>query len=283
MSPPSTCVWAPDEAPAAPDAAPAAPDEAPAAPDEADAAPDEFPAGEAPGVGGGGGGGTTEWPAGPTEAGPVPAGAGGEDASEGRWDSIEWESGDRDPLVTGTGSRRWPAGDPPVSEVTARWRPAANHVDGVWSGMPGGIYGEAAWRKRLAMTLTDPDRKGTPSEASAWTAVGRATVATPAPGLATALTIWADQTSDRCTLRIRGRLRADTVHLLSEHVDRLGCKWCDEVVVDLRAVSMLDATGAKSLAGLAHYVLGRGGRFSLVGADPRFASLLAEAETAIGA
>ena len=97
------------------------------------------------------------------------------------------------------------------------------------------------------------------------------------------LTIRTDQTANRCTMRMQGRLCAETVAILTEHVDQLGCRWRDEVVVDLRSVTGLDQIGAGSLVGLGHYVAGRGGRFILDGANPQVRARLAEAEVQLGA
>lgn len=85
-------------------------------------------------------------------------------------------------------------------------------------------------------------------------------------GTVTDLAVWTDQSSNRCVLNLRGRLCRDTVSLLDRHVDRLGCRWCDEVVVDLRSLELIDEVGARLLVGLGHYVGGRGGTFRIQGA-----------------
>ncbi|HET6963648.1 MAG TPA: STAS domain-containing protein [Acidimicrobiales bacterium] len=94
------------------------------------------------------------------------------------------------------------------------------------------------------------------------------------------LAIWTDQSSSRCVLRLRGRLCFDTVAVLDLHVDRLGCRWCDEVVVDVGSLAHLDRVGARLLVGLRHYVAARGGRFELrqVGEEMRALVQAAEAE-----
>lgn len=97
------------------------------------------------------------------------------------------------------------------------------------------------------------------------------------------LAIWTDQSANRCTLRLRGRLCADTVAILDRHVDRLGCRWCDEVVVDLDTLLRIDPVGARLLVGLGHYVAGRGGRFHVRNASPRVEEMLEAAEAEIGA
>ncbi|MDE3204849.1 MAG: STAS domain-containing protein [Acidobacteriota bacterium] len=105
----------------------------------------------------------------------------------------------------------------------------------------------------------------------------------PNPETPVGLTIWTDQGANRCTLRLRGRLDAQTVVLLSRHVDFLGCQWCDEVLIDLEAVTAIDRVGANCLVGIGHYVRGRGGRFRVVAAGPLARSMLAEADRSIRA
>ena len=99
-----------------------------------------------------------------------------------------------------------------------------------------------------------------------------------AGGPAGDLAIWTDQSANRCTLRLRGRLTADTVSLLDRHVDRLGCRWCDEVVIDLSGLELMDCVGARLIVGFSHYAAGRGGRFEVRGARADTADLLAAAE-----
>ena len=92
------------------------------------------------------------------------------------------------------------------------------------------------------------------------------------------LAIWTDQSANRCTLRLRGRLTADTVPLLDRHVDRLGCGWCDEVIIDVSGLELMDCVGARLIVGFSHYAAGRGGSFTVRGARPDTAALLAAAE-----
>ena len=92
------------------------------------------------------------------------------------------------------------------------------------------------------------------------------------------LAIWTDQSANRCTLRLRGRLTADTVSLLDHHVDRLGCRWCDEVVIDLSGLESMDCVGARLIVGFGHYTAGRGGRFEIRGARPDATALIDAAE-----
>jgi anti-anti-sigma factor len=88
------------------------------------------------------------------------------------------------------------------------------------------------------------------------------------------LAVWTEQHQNRCTLRLSGRLCSDTVASFDAHVDRLGCRWCEEVVVDIRGLSVLDLVGARVLVGLSHYVAGRAGRFQIEGASRFMQSML---------
>ena len=92
------------------------------------------------------------------------------------------------------------------------------------------------------------------------------------------LAIWTDQSRNRLTLRLRGRLCSDTVRLLDTHVDLIGCHSCDEVILDLHALDTMDEVGARLVVGLGHYVAGRGGRFALEGAVAAISSMIARAE-----
>ncbi len=99
-------------------------------------------------------------------------------------------------------------------------------------------------------------------------------IAGPRSGLA----VWTDQSHNRCVLRLSGRLCADTVSLLDSHVDFLGCRSCEEVVIDLQRIDHMDPVGARLIVGFGHYVAGRGGRFAVDGVRPTVRSMLAEAE-----
>jgi anti-anti-sigma factor len=92
------------------------------------------------------------------------------------------------------------------------------------------------------------------------------------------LSVWTHQHSDRCLLRLRGRLAADTVPLMDRHMDLLLCSWCEEVEIDLHGITEMDRVGARLLAGFAHYVRARGGRFSTCGASPRVDRMIGAAE-----
>lgn len=91
------------------------------------------------------------------------------------------------------------------------------------------------------------------------------------------LRVATEQTGSRCVLRLHGRLCSDTVATLDAHVDGLWCRWCDEVVVDLEDLRVLDLVGARVVVGLSHYVAGRGGRFRIEGASPFMESMLERA------
>lgn len=129
------------------------------------------------------------------------------------------------------------------------------------------------------MTVVVPDPESTPAA----TAPGREwpTAVAGRSGQGGELAIWTDQGANRCVLRLRGRLCADTVPLLNRHVDRLGCRWCDDVVVDVGSLVTMDAVGAGLLVGLSHYVAARGGTFSVQGASPEAEAELAAAEVAL--
>ena len=97
------------------------------------------------------------------------------------------------------------------------------------------------------------------------------------------LSVWTDQSDHRCVLRLSGRLAAENVQELDRHVDRLGCRWCDDVAVDLGRLDQIDAVGARLIVGFGHYVAGRGGRFTVKGASAEVAGMLAEAEVELAA
>ena len=92
------------------------------------------------------------------------------------------------------------------------------------------------------------------------------------------LAIWTDQSQNRCVLRLTGRLCADTVRLLDNHVDLLGCRACDEVVIDLTGLEAMDPVGARLIVGFGHYVAARGGRFRVDGAAPTVRKMIDRAE-----
>lgn len=125
------------------------------------------------------------------------------------------------------------------------------------------------------MTVTMP---GSDSSMEQGSGHGRRTEHMAMAGPRRGLAIWTDQSQNRCVLRLTGRLCADTVSLLDSHVDFLGCRSCEEVVIDLLGVDHVDEVGARLIAGFGHYVAGRGGRFEVEGARSTVRSMLARAE-----
>ena len=83
-----------------------------------------------------------------------------------------------------------------------------------------------------------------------------------------------DGDSRSCTLTLFGALCASSIAALDAQVDQLGSVCCDDVVVDLAGLFFIDHVGAKVLVGLRHYVSGRGGRLSIVGAVGQVALIL---------
>jgi len=80
-----------------------------------------------------------------------------------------------------------------------------------------------------------------------------------------------------CALVLCGDLRDTTLMALEAQVDQLGCLPCDEVVVDLRHLSAMDAVGANVILGLSYYVVARGGTFRITDACPEVNVTLQEA------
>lgn len=134
------------------------------------------------------------------------------------------------------------------------------------------------------MTLTAPDGQDSRQHLArrgavdTRTGVKRAVGGVPGEGLEGGLSVWTDQWANRCVLRLRGALTSATVHVLDRHVDQLGCRWCDEVVVELTLVDEIEPVGARLITGLGHYVAGRGGRFSVEGASADALAALQAAE-----
>ena len=77
-----------------------------------------------------------------------------------------------------------------------------------------------------------------------------------------------------CTLTLVGALCASSIAALDAQVDQLGSVCCDDVVVDLAGLFFIDHVGTNVLVGLQHYVSGRGGRLTIVGAVGQVALLL---------
>lgn len=126
------------------------------------------------------------------------------------------------------------------------------------------------------MSLVAPGSDSSVPDSSSGPGRQTSIVASSPPG--SELAIWTDQSANRCILHLRGRLCAQTVSVLDRHVDRLGCRWCDEVVVDLAGLILMDLVGAGLLVGFGHYVAGRGGRFEIRGAGEEISALIRAAE-----
>lgn len=69
-------------------------------------------------------------------------------------------------------------------------------------------------------------------------------------------------------LAMEGALHAGTVSAIEAQVDRLGRTPCHQVVLDLAGLGALDDAGVRVLTGLHHYIAGRGGRLTVIGASP---------------
>lgn len=85
-----------------------------------------------------------------------------------------------------------------------------------------------------------------------------------------------------CVLRLTGCLHAGSLSALQRQFDRLGRSSWRHVVLDLGALTAVDAAGARLLTGLHHYVVGRGGLLSVVGASPSVVEALAGTSLAAG-
>ena len=82
---------------------------------------------------------------------------------------------------------------------------------------------------------------------------------------------------DSCRLILTGKLSCTSIAALEVQVDQLGCLPCEEVEIDLTALTEMDEVGVKVLTGLRHYVGGRGGRLRVVGATGQVAAMLRRA------
>jgi anti-anti-sigma factor len=85
----------------------------------------------------------------------------------------------------------------------------------------------------------------------------------PASG---ALSVWTERSAEIVRLQLGGELSAATVKALERHIEFLACCENRVVIVDLARLTYLDATGARVLVGLGHYVRGVGGQCRVVGA-----------------
>lgn len=68
-----------------------------------------------------------------------------------------------------------------------------------------------------------------------------------------------DETARGLTLTVRGALDARAMPALATQFDLLQCTPCEEAVLDLCDVTVVDCVGLNAVAGLSHYVAGRGG------------------------
>jgi len=62
-------------------------------------------------------------------------------------------------------------------------------------------------------------------------------------------------------LEVQGSLDGSCMPALSAQFDQLQCTPCEEAILDMTRVSVVDHVGLNAIAGLAHYVAARGGRF----------------------
>jgi anti-sigma B factor antagonist len=76
------------------------------------------------------------------------------------------------------------------------------------------------------------------------------------------------------TLVVRGTLDGETLPALSAQIDQLLCTPCEEAVLDVRDLTVLDARGCRAVAGLAHAVAGLGGRLVIRTAPGAITGLL---------
>ncbi|MHB1929123.1 MAG: STAS domain-containing protein [Acidimicrobiales bacterium] len=83
---------------------------------------------------------------------------------------------------------------------------------------------------------------------------------------------------DGCILTLRGDVCASSLPALEAIVEQLGRLPCGAIVVDASEVGRLEPVGARFLAGLRHYVSGRGGHMAIRGASPEFALRLSQAD-----
>ncbi len=89
------------------------------------------------------------------------------------------------------------------------------------------------------------------------------------------LTVELQEVGATCLLTLRGSLTASSAAALEAQIDQLGAIACLDVVVDLAEVDSVDAVGAGIVFGLHHYVRGRGGQLTMIGARGAVADALA--------
>ncbi len=85
-----------------------------------------------------------------------------------------------------------------------------------------------------------------------------------------------------CIISLSGRLDASSVAALESQVDRLGRTSCSRVVVDMSAVSGVDSTGVRVLAGLSQYVRARGEQLTVIGTSLAVRAALTAEESRSG-
>lgn|SRR6185437_3672199 len=90
-----------------------------------------------------------------------------------------------------------------------------------------------------------------------------------------ALEVQLQEVGPACVLTLRGALTASSATALEAQIDQLGSMDHGDVVVDLTDVTDVDAIGTGILFGLTHYVRGRGGRLTMVGATGAVATAVA--------
>ena len=92
---------------------------------------------------------------------------------------------------------------------------------------------------------------------------------------ASSLTVTLAVKGATCVLSLRGALTGSSAAALETQIDQLGSISCRNVVLDLSALDNVDAIGTGILFGLQHYVRGRGGKLTMVGARDAVASAVA--------
>jgi anti-anti-sigma factor len=77
-----------------------------------------------------------------------------------------------------------------------------------------------------------------------------------------------------CRLTLQGELGGTSLAALVAQVDQLGGLPCEQVVIDMGDVTVIDDVGAKVVLGLYYYVLGRGGSLQVTGMTGKVAETL---------
>lgn len=81
-----------------------------------------------------------------------------------------------------------------------------------------------------------------------------------------------------CTLKLVGALSGTSIAALEAQLDQVSSSPWKDVIIDVRELKTIDATGANMLIGLNHYVDARGGRLTVTGARGEVAAALRECE-----